>query len=68
MNTFEQIVSIVEATKKDAEQFFGEKQNAQAGKRLRANAKEIFDAAKALRKEVSTLKAERKIAADAAKA
>jgi hypothetical protein len=66
MTTFEQLVAAVEAAKVDAEKFFGEKANAQAGKRVRAAAKEIADLAKALRKEVSTIKAERAAAKKAA--
>ena len=64
--TFDALVAAVESAKDDATKFFGEKGNAQAGKRLRASAKTIADLAKTLRKEVSALKAERAAAKKAA--
>lgn len=57
---YEKLVAEVEASKVDADKFFGEKANAQAGKRLRAYLKVIGDLTKELRKEVSAVKAERK--------
>lgn len=56
---FEALVAEVEASKVEAEKFFGEKGNAQAGKRLRAHMMEIIKVAKQLRKDVSDIKESR---------
>jgi hypothetical protein len=60
---FQAIVDAVEAAKVEAEKFFGEKANAQAGKRLRAHYATIASLCKAGRKEVSEVKAARKTTA-----
>jgi len=61
MNTnFETIVAELELAKVEAEKFFGEKANAQAGKRLRAHMQNIVVASKEVRKDVTTLKESRK--------
>lgn len=57
---YEAILTEVEAMKENADKFFGEKGNAQAGKRLRSNAQNIAKACKELRKDVSTVKTQRK--------
>lgn len=63
MNTnFEAILAEIELAKVEAEKFFGEKANAQAGKRLRAHAQTITKLAKALRNDVTALKESRKVA------
>ena len=57
---YEAILAEVEAMKDNADKFFGEKANAQAGKRLRSNAQNIAKFCKELRKDVSTVKEQRK--------
>lgn len=58
-SNYEALLAAVEASKVEAEKFFGEKANAQAGKRLRDHAMTIAKLAKELRKDVSDLKAQR---------
>jgi hypothetical protein len=59
---YDALVAAVAASQVDADKFYGEKANAQAGKRLRAHAKTISDLAKQIRKDVSEIKASRKTA------
>lgn len=62
MNTnFEAIMAELELAKVEAEKFFGEKANAQAGKRLRANMQNIVKAAKLVRNDVTSLKESRQV-------
>lgn len=56
---YDALLAAVEASKTDAEKFYGEKANAQAGKRLRAAFKTIADLAKQGRKDVSEIKTSR---------
>jgi hypothetical protein len=61
MNTnFDALVAEVELAKVEAEKFYGEKGNAQAGKRLREHLKNIANFAKIGRKDVSETKASRR--------
>ena len=53
---FDALVAKVEEAKIEADKFYGEKQNAQAGLRLRKRLKEIYDLAKQGRKDVSEMK------------
>jgi hypothetical protein len=59
MEKFNKLVEALESIKTDAEKFYV-KENAAAGKRLRAGLKVVADAAKGLRKHVSEVKNERK--------
>lgn len=56
---WQELLATVEQAKGDAEDFFGEKANASAGRRFRGHCKTIADLCKELRKDVSTIKAER---------
>lgn len=62
---YDALVAAVEASKEDATKFYGEKANAQAGKRLRGYFKTILDLAKQGRKDVSAIKVARKAAPSA---
>ena len=57
---YEALLAAVEASKVDAEKFYDEKANAQAGKRLRVHFKTIIELAKQGRKDVSEIKTIRK--------
>lgn len=67
MENFNKIKEVIAAAEDDAQKFF-EKQNSAAGTRLRKAAKEIADAAKAIRKQVSEIKSTEKKANKPAKA
>lgn len=59
MENFNKIKEVIAAAQEDAEKFF-EKGNSAAGTRLRKFAKDIADSAKAIRKQVSEIKAAEK--------
>lgn len=54
------LIAELEASKAEAEKFFGEKANASAGTRLRAHLQEIAKLSKQVRKDVTELKESRK--------
>lgn len=61
-SNFEAILAEIEIAKVEAEKFFGEKQNAQAGRRLRASMQIIAKGCKAVRLDVTNEKEARKAA------